>query len=386
MSVKISTKSTKTITIVTSIHPDFDARIWKHATAMAEAGWNVHLIAPWNPGDVVIPAAIRLHSFKRVQSRICRLPLIPWRVGRKLLAVIRKSDVIHFHDIDLLPWMSLVSLWKHVIYDVHEDYPEEMRIREWIPDILREPFAQMLGIGQRFFSIPIRNIVLTAATLDSEFQGKRFRKIVIPNYATQKLAEGMSHDYLTRQAVVVFIGSQHVNNGSDLLLEISKRLQPLRPKVQFITSDRFATAEIRKAYLAKIEQDSLMTVKLLPNVKPHELMSVLNRATIAISPNLRVKQQINGAHNKIYEFMAAGLPIVASDLPHQTTVIGGSDCGILAQPEDPDTFVNALIRLVDDQSYAKELGEKGRRAFFEKYSWESQMTLLLQFYKKILGY
>ena len=70
MSVKISTKSTKTITIVTSIHPDFDARIWKHATAMAEAGWNVHLIAPWNPGDVVIPSAIRLHSFKRVQSRM----------------------------------------------------------------------------------------------------------------------------------------------------------------------------------------------------------------------------------------------------------------------------------------------------------------------------
>ena len=352
---------------------------------MAEAGWNVHLIAPWKSAGVIIPPKIQLHFFTRVQKRIWRPLLIPLRVGRKLRAIVNKSDVIHFHDIDLLPWMSIVSLWKNVVYDVHEDYPEEMRIREWVPNILREPFAKILEIGQRVFAVPIRNIVLTAKTLDPEFQGRRYRKIVIPNYATQKLAQGRSNDYLTREAVVVFIGSQKENNGSDLLLEIAKRIQPLRPKVQFITSDRFASAELRQVYISKIEQDSLLNVKLLPNVKPHELMSVLNKATIAISPNLRVKQQINGAHNKIYEFLAAGLPIVASDLPHQVTVVGGSDCGILAQPEDPDTFVHAIIRLVDDQSYAKSLGERGLQAFFEKYSWESQMVHLLEFYKKILG-
>jgi glycosyltransferase involved in cell wall biosynthesis len=114
-------------------------------------------------------------------------------------------------------------------------------------------------------------------------------------------------------------------------------------------------------------------------------MRSLNRATIALSPNLRVKQQINGAHNKIYEFMAAGLPQVASDLPHQLEVIGGSDAGILARPEDAGSFADAIARIVDDPQLGLRLGRNGQRAFRERYSWESQMPKLLGMYAEILA-
>jgi glycosyltransferase involved in cell wall biosynthesis len=126
-------------------------------------------------------------------------------------------------------------------------------------------------------------------------------------------------------------------------------------------------------------------LEFIPNVRPHELMSVLNKATIAISPNLRVKQQIRGAHNKIYEFMAAGLPIILSDLPRQVEVVGGSDCGILAQPEDTDSFVRAIVELVDNPIRGKQLGMHGQRAFRERYSWESQMPTLLELYERIIS-
>jgi glycosyltransferase involved in cell wall biosynthesis len=379
------TERQRRIAIVTSIHPDFDARIWKHATSMAASGWRVDLVAPWVLGTEHIPKGITLHFFPRVKKRIARPLLIPFRIATRLIPVLARCNLVHFHDIDILPWMSLLSLAKSVVYDVHEDYPEEMMIREWVPDRLRRPFSKMLEIGQRVFAWPIRNIVLTQPELDREFHGPRFRKILIYNYASLDLMQGWRDDYMQRPPTVLFIGSQHVNNGANLLIDVAGRVAAVRPGIRFIASDRFANAELREAAITRMRQVGATNLELIPNVRPPELMSVLNRATIAISPNLRVKQQIRGAHNKTYEFMAGGLPQVVSDLPRQVEVVGGSACGLLARPEDPESFVSAILELVDDPIRARELGMNGQRAFREKYSWQSQMPGLIAFYENILG-
>ena len=384
MNNKYEIEFKKNIAIVTSIHPDFDARIWKHANGLSEAGWKVNLIAPWKADGVEIPKNISLHSFRRVKGRISRIYKIPFRVGRILIPVAKNCDIIHFHDIDLLPWMVLMSFWKKVVYDIHEDYPEEMRIREWIPNLLREPLALFLTLIQWLCCKFIKNIVLVNTALEKEFTDTSLRKIVIPNYATVKLTKSVKDNYLLRKPVVVFIGSQHLNNGSELVLEIAKEVKNIRPEVRFITSDRFANLKLKQDYLEIIQKYDLTNLNIISNVKPHQLMDILNEATIAITPNLRVKQQINGQHNKIYEYMAAALPIIASDLPHQSAVITGADCGILAQPEDPSTFVNAIVRLVDDNTYAYQLGKNAQHSFFDNYSWESQMIRLLKFYNDIL--
>lgn len=375
----------RTIAIVTSIHADFDARIWKHAKSMAAMGWNVELVAPWTVRDERIPPNVRLHSFARVRARLARPFLIPVRIAAKLLPILRRCDIVHFHDIDILPWMSLLSLVKPVVYDVHEDYPEEMMVREWVPNLLRRPFSKMLEVGQRIFAWPIRNIVLTQPELDPEFAGARFRKVLIFNYAALELADGASDDYMSRPPTVAFIGSQHTNNGSDLLIEIAAKVARVRPQVKFIASDRFASPQFRDVAVARMRELGATNMELIPNVRPHELMQVLNRATIAIAPNLRVKQQIRGAHNKTYEFMAAALPIVISDLPRQAEAVGGSGCGILAQPEDPQTFADAVVRLVDDPEAARQMGRRGQEAFRTRYSWESQMPRLVALYDAALG-
>lgn len=380
-----ATPARRTIAIVTSIHADFDARIWKHAKSMAALGWDVELVAPWTVRDERIPPNVRLHPFTRVRARLARPFLIPVRIAARLLPILRRCDIVHFHDIDILPWMSLLSLAKTVVYDVHEDYPEEMMVREWVPNLLRRPFAKALEVGQRVFAWPIRNIVLTQPELDPEFRGARFRKALIYNYAALELAEGAADDYLSRQATVAFIGSQHANNGSDLLIEIAARVARVRPGVRFIASDRFASPQLREAALSRMRELGATNMELIPNVRPHELMGVLNRATIAIAPNLRVKQQIRGAHNKTYEFMAAGLPLVISDLPRQAEAVSSSGCGILAQPEDPQTFVDGIVRLVDDPAAAREMGRRGRAAFRDRYSWESQMPRLVALYEEALG-
>jgi glycosyltransferase involved in cell wall biosynthesis len=113
-------------------------------------------------------------------------------------------------------------------------------------------------------------------------------------------------------------------------------------------------------------------------------MSVLNRATVAIAPNQRVPQHIIGLPTKLFEYMAAGLPIVASDLPPAIEFVGGSQAGLLAQPENPASFADSIDKLINDRLYARSLGQNGQRAFREKFSWESQMPDLAKFYERIL--
>jgi glycosyltransferase involved in cell wall biosynthesis len=371
------------IAIVTSIHPDFDGRIWKHVLSVAAAGWEVEVVAPWQAGNVAMPQGVRLHPFRRVVLRWQRPFLIPVRLAAKLLPLLRACDVVHFHDIDILPWMAIASLFRPVVYDVHEDYPEEMRVRHWVPRFARRPLAAGVALGQRLLSAPIRNIVTVCPEIAAAFPPPWYRTIIMANYASLTLADDAAADHAARRPTVVFTGSQHENNGSSLLLEIAARVGRQRADIRFITVDRFADPAFRGTILGRIAALGLTNLELVPNVRPHELMTVLNRGTIGISPNLRVTQQITGSHNKIYEYMAAALPIVASDLPRQAEVIGGSGCGMLARPEDPDTFVRAILDLAADGNRGRRMGAAGQAAFRERYCWESQVPDLVALYDRI---
>jgi glycosyltransferase involved in cell wall biosynthesis len=114
-------------------------------------------------------------------------------------------------------------------------------------------------------------------------------------------------------------------------------------------------------------------------------MRILNRGTIGISPNLRTPNQEKAIPTKLFEYMAAGLPIVTSDLPNQKRIIEESQGGLLARPEEPASFAAAIRRLVEDPVLARRLGASGQRAFRERFSWESQMPALLGFYERVFA-
>lgn len=372
------------VLIVTSIHPDFDARIWKHARSLVQAGCRVRLVCPWRVQDGEVRDGVELRPFRRVERRLLRPLLIPIRLGRQLLSEVGDADIVHFHDIDILPWMALLSVFRTVVYDVHENYPDEMLARDWIPRLLRKPLYHIVGALETNLARIVRNCVLVVPAQDARFGAKRLRVIHIRNYATRDLLSRVRDDYLSRPDTVVFTGAHHANNGSLLLLDIAARCRARGLDLKFLMTDRFSGDGFRRQLLGEIERLGLGDrVVIRPYVAAHEIMSVLNEGTIAMSPNLRVPTQEKGIHTKLFEYMAAGLPIIASDLPSQVEFIGRAGAGLLARPEDPATFVDALAQLVSDRGRAQQLGVNGQRAFLERYCWETQMPSLLAFYDLI---
>jgi glycosyltransferase involved in cell wall biosynthesis len=282
--------------------------------------------------------------------------------------------------------MALLSLVRPVVYDVHENYPDEMLGKDWIPRRLRRPLYHIVRITEGLLARVIHNCVLVTSAQDPRFSSQQLRVIHMRNYATRRLLTDVRGDYFSRKDVVAFTGTHYDNNGSMLLLDIAARTRERGLDLKFLMTDRFSSEPFRHRFLATIGRLKLADrIIIRPYVPAHEIISLLNEATIAISPNLRVPTQEKAIPTKLFEYMAAGLPIVTSNLPNQIEIIRASKAGLLATPEEPETFVEALAQLVADRAHAHQLGLNGRRAFLEKYCWESQIPSLLRFYDAIVG-
>jgi glycosyltransferase involved in cell wall biosynthesis len=380
----VTNSEVQSVAVVTSIHPDFDTRVWNHVRTLIDSGVETHFVCPWSSAESINLPGLTLHVFPRVISRVARPVLIPVRVFRQLLPLLRSVQLIHFHDLDLLPWMALLSFLKPVVYDIHENYAEEMLVRDWIPKPLRYFLKILMDIWHTVFPRLIRNLVLVTPQQAHDFDGAGLRTIVIHNYASLRLLKDVRSDYSTRPDRVIFTGGNYVENGSMLLLEIAQRLKAQSIGAELLITDWFASPKFEDEFHHEISCRGLDNIRILPPVPSQEIMQLLNQATIGISPNLRVRKQELAIPQKLFEYMAAALPIVTSDLPYQRMLIEQHDVGLLASPENPDSFVSAIERLVRDKALAESLGRNGQNTFREQYNWESQIPSLLHYYQQIV--
>jgi len=373
------------VAIVTSLHPDFDSRIWKYAKLLASVGHSVSLVCPWDVERNEVRNGVRFFPFQRAKSRMGRL-LTPQRLLRVLIPLLSTMDLVHFHDLDILPIMTILSFFRNVVYDIHENYPDEIAVKTWLPSPMRRPLALLVKYGQLVCAQQVRNVVLVSKFQERDVYGSRLRITYIKNYASRDLIDEVKHDYDSRPPAIILTGSQYLDNGSLLYLEIASRVLKAKSNVIFYAADRFGSDKrFRQELLEEVRRRGLQeSYVLLPNIAPHLLMTYLNRVTIGLSADLRVPRRIKAVPTKLFEYMAAGIPIVASDLPAQIDLITGNDAGILARPEDPETFVQAILQLIGDRELALKLGGNGQRAFVKCYSWEAQTQVLEAYYRSIM--
>lgn len=102
--------------------------------------------------------------------------------------------------------------------------------------------------------------------------------------------------------------------------------------------------------------------------------------TLQYQPNY-----INALPIKLFEYMAAGIPVVVSAFPLWKQIIEDAECGLLVDPYDEKAIVEAVNRLLSDRELAKKLGDNGKRAIREKYGWEHEEKILLEAYRSILS-
>lgn len=182
--------------------------------------------------------------------------------------------------------------------------------------------------------------------------------------------------------VVVYHGGLSRDRGIEQLIDALPRL-PARARLVLMG---YGVLEARLR--AQMSEPQLAgRLHVVPAVPPTELLAWVGSADVAAMPiqpstlNHRLTTP-----NKLFEAMAAGVPIVASDLPGMAPIVRETGSGLVVDPTDAAAIAAAIASILDLPSDEREaIGQRGRDAHLETYNWESQATRLLAEYGRLTG-
>ena len=86
----------------------------------------------------------------------------------------------------------------------------------------------------------------------------------------------------------------------------------------------------------------------------------------------------------MFEYMSAGLPVIASNFPKWKNIINETNCGICVNPENPDEIAKAIEFIMTHPKKAKEMGQNGRKLIEKKYNWSIEEKKLNIIYSSLL--
>lgn len=127
-------------------------------------------------------------------------------------------------------------------------------------------------------------------------------------------------------------------------------------------------------------------VRILPAVPPDQLLAWVACADVVAMPiqpstlNHRLTTP-----NKLFEAMATGVPVVASDLPGMAGIVRESGAGLLVDPTDPAAIAGALRELLASEEDRRAVGARALAAAHDTYNWEHQLDVLLAEYARLTG-
>jgi glycosyltransferase involved in cell wall biosynthesis len=367
------------IAILTSVHRPFDTRIFqKEARSLAAAGHEVVLVAPHDREET--RDGVRIIPIEEARGRLGRMLLSPLRLLRQVSRL--RPDVCHFHDPELIPLGIAISMMgPRVVYDVHENVPKDILAKAYLPTWIRPMVARMAGFLQRAGSRAFAMVVVAREDLQDAFRGHR-NILLIRNFPM----------------LAMFGDRPPANAPADhFQLVYAGGLTPIRGVGEMIA----ALGEVPAEHAARLtiygrfspsgfEQE----IRALPSFRlvdyhgevPYEqLPAGLAQAHAGVVCFLPVPNNVNSGPTKLFEYMASGLPVVASAFPLWREVIEGSDCGICVDPTDPSAIARAYDALARDPAGRRRMGQNGMRAVRERYNWEAEAVRLVRAYEGLLA-
>lgn len=92
---------------------------------------------------------------------------------------------------------------------------------------------------------------------------------------------------------------------------------------------------------------------------------------------------VHAQPNKLFEAMAAGVPVIASDFPAWRDIIEPLQCGLLVDPMSPAAISEAMIWIMEHPKEAFDMGMRGRKAVEQTYNWQHESVTLLGIYHEL---
>lgn len=362
-----------------SVHPRTDVRI-RHKQVLTlgrRFGGEVRFYVQDGLGDEAGPEGLYqiIDTGPRL-GRMARMTVGAWRITR---AVKRAAPrVAHFHDPELLPWALLLRLsGVKVVYDVHEDMPRQIRHNPRLPPWLRPLLPAFVGLVEWVASKALSGVVAATPEIAKRFPTSK--TVIVRNYPVlSEHSLSASTAQVDRPRDFVYIGGLTGHRGLFNIIDAISSVADARLRLagSFVTDQEARNAQSRPGW------SSVSFEGWLDRAEIADLLSQARAGLVTLHP---LRNYVEARPVKLFEYMAAGLPVIASDFPRWREIVEGAQCGLLVDPLDTRAVAAAMQWILDHPKEAQEMGERGRRAVMDTYSWDVEARTLVDFYARLLA-
>jgi glycosyltransferase involved in cell wall biosynthesis len=340
---------------------------------------------------------IGLETHRPVPAGRVRTVALPERSGADKLGLLRKmlaaahaerADAYHCCD----PWAFAVGLMiqrsrrnVRLIYDSTEHFPYVYADRT----DLAWPFRAATRVAVSYLEyMAVRRadiIIETNRTRAERFVRAGRKPVIVPNYPPK---DSVPSPGAVRMPWIAYTGLISRHRGFDRLLQAFASAADELPEVRLRVAGEFDRTGDLKSWTdgfvtAHRLDDRVDFLGWLPYA---DMFAELARCQVGVILLQAARgNDYTGQPNKLFEFMAAGLVVIASDFPEMAGIVRKELCGHLVEPNSVESISAGLRKSFSAPATARNMGERGRRAVEREYNWRTAEHELLNAYRELAG-
>jgi phosphatidyl-myo-inositol alpha-mannosyltransferase len=304
---------------------------------------------------------------------VSRISLSP-RQYRRVKDILREKnfDVVHLHE-PLMPALPLVVLRHSQAVNVgtFHAYRETSHPGYIYGHHLLQPFFDRLD----------GRIAVSEAARDAVYRYFPGDYSIIPNgidYARFNIPAEPLPRYSGGHPSILFLGRLEKRKGFEFLLEAFGRVRLLMPDAQLLVTGAFGK-EDKEPFVREARRQGIHGVHFIGYVSEEDKPRYFRTCDVVCVPSIR-----NESFGIILlEAMAAGKPLVASDIPGYRSVLTNDKEGLLVEPGDSQALAHALITLLRTPEARARMGREGLRTALN-FTWEKVGVRVLDYYSELI--
>lgn len=284
-----------------------------------------------------------------------------------------KKDLLLANDLDtLLPNYLISKLFSiKLIYDTHEYFTE-------VPELIGRPTVRSFWLFIEKMIFPKLKNVLTVNDHLAEIYSKKYLipLTVIKNVPLLRNSTGFNPNKFreTDKRIILYQGALNIGRGLELMIDTMPKLKNY---LFIIIGDGDIFSQLKQ----KVIQSGLENkVIFLGKMLPEELTAYTESADMGISleENLGLSYRY-ALPNKIFDYLQAGIPVLASDLPLFNELVQQYTIGEILKKRDPEKLALLVEKIYcNKESYTESL-KKAAKLF----NWEEEKKVLIEFVNNI---
>ena len=361
------------ITHLTSAHPRYDTRIFLKECCSLSKQYTLNLIVADGEGDE-LKSGVNIYDIGVEEGRVNRI----FKTTKKILekAIELDSDIYHLHDPELIPvGLKLKKLGKKVVFDAHEDLPKQVLAKHYLNSLTKKILSFTIAKAEIFALKKFDAIVGATPIIRDKFFAHGIKSVDINNFPI--LDELIDIEPSFNNPTICYIGLLYETRG---VREIVQAVESL--DVKLIIAGKF----FDKAYEEEIKAlKGWEKIDFRGFVSRDEVKEILQESVAGLVTLYPTPSYIEAYPVKMFEYMSAGIGVIASDFPLYREFVEDNRCGICVDPLDNRDIKKAIEHMIENLKDTKNMGKEGKRVIKNKYNWSIEEQKLFELYGDLLN-